>query len=263
MSLSSTARKILFISLWCLVGSGLVLLLLAASRMRDERVCKGFKISINGDTKGQWFIDSNDIAKVLTGNNTFTIKNKSIRSFDLNKLESRLKNEVWIQDAEMYFDNTGILKVNVQERSPIARIFTPTGNSFYIDSFGHKLPLSDKMSPRLPVFTSFPSDAKKWKPADKKLIKQIKALSMYISSHPFWMAQVSQIDITPTREFELIPTVGNHVVEFGDASDCEAKFGRLFIFYKQVLAKAGMDKYQRIKVQFNNEIIGVKKQNNN
>jgi cell division protein FtsQ len=73
------------------------------------------------------------------------------------------------------------------------------------------------------------------------------------------MAQISQIDITPVKEFEMIPTIGNHIIEFGDGSNYEAKFKRLFIFYKQVLAKTGMEKYERIKVQYNNEIIGVKK----
>jgi cell division protein FtsQ len=56
------------------------------------------------------------------------------------------------------------------------------------------------------------------------------------------MAQISQIDITPSKEFEMIPTVGNHIIEFGDGTDYDAKFKKLFIFYKQVLAKTGMDK---------------------
>ncbi|MEO8584304.1 MAG: hypothetical protein ABI415_10925, partial [Flavitalea sp.] len=79
----------------------------------------------------------------------------------------------------------------------------------------------------------------------------------------FWMAQVSQIDITPSREFEIIPTIGNQTIEFGDGNNCDAKFKRLMIFYKQVLSKAGMNKYERIKIQYDNQIVGVKKQHNN
>jgi cell division protein FtsQ len=264
MSISSNIRKIIFISVWCLAGAGLVLLLLAANKMRNERTCKGYLININGDKPGQWFVDSSDIIRVLTENHSINLKNKSIKSFDLRKIESRLRNEVWVQDAELFFNSNGKLLVNVQERSPIARIFSSTGNSFYIDSTLHRLPLSDKMSVKLPVFTNFPSDAKKWKtPADRNLVKQIQGLSMYISSHPFWMAQVAQIDITTARNFEMVATIGNHIVELGDGSDCESKFNRLMIFYKQVLTKTGMDKYERIKVQYDKEVIGVKKQNNN
>jgi cell division protein FtsQ len=73
------------------------------------------------------------------------------------------------------------------------------------------------------------------------------------------MAQISQIDITPSKEFEMVPTVGNHLIEFGDGDDYEAKFKRLFVFYKQVLAKTGMEKYEIIKVQYDKQVIGVKK----
>ncbi|MBA4168043.1 MAG: hypothetical protein H0X41_10970, partial [Chitinophagaceae bacterium] len=117
----------------------------------------------------------------------------------------------------------------------------------------------DRMSARLPVFTGFPANLTKWKTAsDKKMIKQIKDLSLYLLNDPFWMAQVSQIDITPAREFEIVPTIGNHIIEFGDGSDYEKKFKRLFVFYRQVLAKTGMEKYERIKVQYDKEVIGVK-----
>jgi cell division protein FtsQ len=82
---------------------------------------------------------------------------------------------------------------------------------------------------------------------------------MYILSNPFWMAQVAQLDITPTREFEIVPTVGNHIVEFGHGEDYESKFARLFTFYRKVLAGSGMDKYARIKVQYDQQVIGVRK----
>ena len=74
----------------------------------------------------------------------------------------------------------------------------------------------------------------------------------------FWMAQVSQVDITPKRTFELLPTIGNHVIDFGDASDCDQKFHRLFVFYKAVLSKTGMEKYSRINVQYEKQVIGVR-----
>lgn len=264
MGIKRNIRRVIFICIWALAGAGVIVLLVAAVNSRNQQTCKGYDIDINGRAEGHWFIDKNDVVDVLTSNKTITIRNKKIESFDLNRLEARLEKEVWIKDAELYFDNQGILKVEVEEREPIARIFNSQGQSFYIDSTGHRLPLSDKMSARLPVFTGFPGDAKKVKTkADKKLVKHIKELSLYLLKDPFWMAQVSQIDITPSREFEIVPTVGNHLIEFGDGTDHEKKFQRLFVFYKQVLAKTGMEKYERIKVQYDKQVIGVKKENNN
>ena len=260
MSISSHIRKIISICCWSLLGAGAVVLMVAAVNARNHRLCEGYKIHIKGENKGRLFIGREDIIRVLTNNKTIIIKDKSQKSFDLHNIEARLRNEAWIKDAELFFDNNGMLQVSITEREPIARIFTVMGNSYYIDSTGRQLPLSDKMSARLPVFTGFPAEYKKLKKEDKSLIKNIKEVSIYLLKEPFWMAQISQIDITPKREFEMVPTIGNHLIEFGDASDYEKKFNRLMIFYKQVSARMGMEKYERIKVQYDQQVIGVKKE---
>ena len=45
----------------------------------------------------------------------------------------------------------------------------------------------------------------------------------------------------------------------GDAENLEDKFNRLSVFYKQVLAKTGFDKYSVIDAQFDGQIVGVHK----
>ena len=259
MSITKNIRRVIFICIWVLAGAGFVVLLIAAVNARNHQVCKGYEIEIK-DADKALFIDKKDIEKVLTANKTVVLKNKPVKSIDLNIIEARLKKESWIKDAEIYFDNSEKLKVIVEHRIPIARMVSSSGGSFYIDSSGQRMPLSEKMSAKLPVFTGYPIDSKKNRtPAERKLIREIKELSMFLLNDPFWMAQISQIDITPQKEFEMVPTIGNHIIEFGDGSDHEAKFKKLFVFYKQVLSKAGMDKYKIIKIQYNNEVIGVRK----
>lgn len=261
MQFNRNIRRILFISCWLLAGAGVVVLLVAAVNSRSSQVCNGYEILINGNREGQWFTDRKDIVNALTNKKTVNLKDKPIKSFDLNRIEAKLKKEEWVKDAELFFDNNGILKVKITERQPIARVFATTGQSFYIDSTGKRLPLSGKLSARLPVFTSYPFAKKKSVPtAEKKLLMQIKELSLFLLNDPFWRAQVSQVDITPSREFEIVPTIGNHIIEFGDAKNKEDKFHRLFVFYRQVLSKTGMEKYERIKVQYDKQVIGVKEQ---
>jgi cell division protein FtsQ len=120
------------------------------------------------------------------------------------------------------------------------------------------LPLSDKFSAKLPVFTGFPVMGKKLSNADSSLVRQVAQVGGYLLQDPFWMAQVAQVDILPTHRFEMIPVVGNHVIEFGDGADCNQKFNRLMIFYRQVLSKTGMDRYNRINVQYAGQIVAVK-----
>ena len=258
MKVSQQIKKIFFICLWVIGGAGAMALLIAAIRIKREKVCKGYAITIYPAGGNKGFLEKKKVENLLTKNGKETLTGKTTRIIDLQELEGRLELHKWIRDAELFFDNNQVLQVKITERKPIARIFTESGNSFYIDSSCERLPLSDKMSARLPVFTGFKSDKKLLKQADKLLLAQIRNVSDYIIKHPFWMAQISQIDITEKRTFEMIPTIGNHVIEFGDGMNYEQKFDRLFIFYKQVLSKTGMGRYARINVKYDKQVIGVR-----
>lgn len=143
-----------------------------------------------------------------------------------------------------------MLKINITEREPIARIFNSDGNSFYIDSSITKLSLSDKFSARLPVFTNFPATDNSLTKADKNLLAEIKNISLYILQSPFWMAQIEQVDITPQKSFEMIPKIGNQVIVFGSSENYEEKFHNLFTFYKNVQSKVGWSKYSTLNVSY-------------
>jgi cell division protein FtsQ len=73
------------------------------------------------------------------------------------------------------------------------------------------------------------------------------------------MAQVSQVDITPAGTFEIIPSIGNHIILFGDGSNCRQKFHRLLTFYKEVLAKTGLNTYSVIHAGYDQQIVAVRK----
>jgi cell division protein FtsQ len=171
-------------------------------------------------------------------------------------MEALLEGNVWVKDAELYFDNREVLHVSVLEKEPIARIFTVTGRSYYIDEQEKRLPLSSRMTARVPVFTGFPEKVLGKK--DSALLHQVKNTAVFILHHPFWMAQVAQVNLTAERHFEMIPVVGNHTVMLGNGEEMDRKFRRLFIFYKNVLSKTGFEKYKAINVQYAGQVIGVK-----
>ncbi len=78
---------------------------------------------------------------------------------------------------------------------------------------------------------------------------------MAIQKDSFRMAMIEQVDITPQRQFELIPKLGNAVVAFGDANDIDAKFNKLQLFYQHVATKVGWNKYSIIDLQYQNQIV--------
>ncbi|HYC28146.1 MAG TPA: hypothetical protein VEB42_05005, partial [Chitinophagaceae bacterium] len=105
-----------------------------------------------------------------------------------------------------------------------------------------------------------PSERVKFNSADRQLMRQVKNISEYIDKNAFWSAQIVQVDITPQRNFEMVPEIGNHIIEFGDGNNVEDKFHRLMVFYKQVMSRSGLSSYERVSVEFARQIVAKKKE---
>lgn len=251
-----TFSKILAALVWMVLGSGMIVLLVAAITRKNTEPITGMKINITG-VQNNYFIDKKDVIKILEHVHGKRLERAVAASLDLVAMENALQKDQWIKKVEIFLDNNNVLQVTISEREPVARIFTLSGASFYMDSALKRLPLSDKFSARLPVFTNFPTDVIILTRQDSMLLKGIKLMSEYIVNNPFWMAQIEQIDITPSRSFELIPKLGSQVIRFGNADNYKEKFNKLLAFYKQVQTKTGWNRYSVLDLQFKGQVVAV------
>ena len=243
----------MFIALWVAIGGGMFTLLMAAISKKNKGTCRDYVVTVKGD-ENNLFMSRQDIAILLEELVGGPVKGHPISTLNLRELENKLEQDTWIDNAELYFDNKDVLHVQVNEKIPVARIFTTNGKSFYTDSTGNTMPVSDKRSARLPVFTGFPHKTK-WSARDSLLLQQISEAANFIVKDAFWNAQVSQIDILPDRSLEMIPVVGDHRVKLGNAENIPAKFRRLYVFYQQVLSKTGLNAYRQIDVQYKGQVV--------
>jgi cell division protein FtsQ len=240
---------------WIALGAITLVLLVSAIHAKNNKECTGIEVTFNKEGNN-FFVDEKGVIAVLK---TYgSIKGEPIENINLKTLEERLKADRWIANAELFFDNKQVLQVIVEEKEPVARIFTVEGSSFYIDSACRRLPLSEKLSARIPMFTSFPSGRSILSRPDSELLASAKDLALFIQADDFWKAQVAQLDITQTG-FEMIPTVGSHIVALGKDGNWQQKFDRLFSFYKQVWTQVGFEKYEKLDVQFDGQVVATVK----
>ena len=242
--------------LWSVTGAGCITLLVSAAYKKDAKRCKGVEIDIAG-VSNNFFIDKHDVYEIVKKFGGDSSLKKQIASINLRQIEKELEKDLWIKNAELFFDNNNVLKITVEERAPLARVFTTAGNSFYIDSSCMRLPLSEKFSARLPVFTGFTGTAAALSKADSFLLCDIKNLSSKIMADSFLMAMIEQTEITERRTFVMTPKVGTQLIIFGDASDADAKFKRLKLFYRNVIAKAGWNRYNTINLQYKDQVVAA------
>jgi cell division protein FtsQ len=243
---------------WLMVICGITTLLIAANRKEKNHVCKDILVGIKGN-EGKFYVEKEDVLKLMERTAGGSLLEKAIMSINLRRLEDGLKTNPWIKNAELYFDSRDDLHVFVQEREPVARVFTITGNSFYMDSSGARMPLLDKMSIRVPVVTGFTS-ARKFNSADSALLQQTKQVIRFIYGSEFWNAQVGEIDIMTDRKFELIPVIGDHIIRLGDGENVQEKLDKLYVFYKQIMSKVGFNKYAALDIEFKGQVVAIKKE---
>lgn len=251
----SVKTKIKAIS-WSVLGLCCVVLLVAAMKAKGSKACAAIDINIVGAAQHS-FIKKNDVTDVLNANNIHA--GETLDDINLRKAEEQLKQDAWIKNAQLFFDNQQTLHVNISEREPVARVFTVSGNSFYIDSSGLRLPVTENAVARVIVFTSFPSDNKILSLPDSLVLNDVKTLAKYISTDSFLNEQTAQVNITQQRTYELTPVVGNQTIRIGNADSLNEKFSKLLTFYKQVFNKVGFEKYSVIDVQYEGQIVAVKR----
>ncbi len=234
----------------CLV---LVVLIGFVEKKHHTKSSLDMDISIRNQN-GNLFISREDIQELASGNQE--VIGQNITEGELHEMEQRLLNHPYIEQAQVYKNLKGKLVVQVTQSTPIARLLRPQKPDAYISKEGNILATSEKFSARVPLVSGSYAD---------QLIEegrqvqdeahQILTLLQFIDEDDFWKAQIAQLDIDETGNIVLYPQVGKQYIEFGNADDMSSKFQRLEVFYKKILPKEGWNKYNRVNVQYRDQII--------
>jgi cell division protein FtsQ len=212
---------------------------------------------INIDNQYQnHFIDAEDIKDLINSDDGNYLLATELGMLDLKLLESRILANKFVAEAEAYLDHRGNLIVSVQQSRPIARIFDPVGQDFYIDDNGDILPISERYTARVMLIEL--EDKKEFLVGNlnnsengAKLFELIQT----IDQDEFWKAQIAQIYVKKNFELQLIPQVTKQVVEFGLPEQIDQKLRKLMVFYKQILPIKGWNTYSKVSLKFENQIV--------
>lgn len=244
-------KNIFILTAWALAAVGVVVLLGASIRQKNIRKLKGVVVEIKGAEK-HMFIDEQDVLQLV--NSPASVTGRPMRAVPLRKLEMQVKQNPWVNNAEMFFDNQQVLQVSIVEREPIARIFETNGQSYYIDTAMNRMPLSTKLTARVPVFTGYPISKK----TDTTLMQSVILLSRLMNADSFLTAQIAQVDIVANKKFEMIPVLGEHLIAFGDSSLAADKLNRLKAFYQKAWLQHGINTYKIISLEYKGQVVAIK-----
>lgn len=250
--------KVLTILMWTSISAGLMVLLVSAVRKERTMVCKAVEVGFT-DKQPFRMLDETEIISALWPDPKRTFpQGKKLVTVDLNALERQLEKNPWIFSADLFFDQHHVLHINVQQRTPVARLFTPEGSSVYMDENFTLLPVKMNDAVSLPVFSNFYINPAGANAQDSLTMKRITGLSQFILTDPFWMAQIEQVNINADQSFELVTQVGDQVIRLGNRSDWAAMFDKLKLVYRRISNENGWTKYSTIDLQFKDQVVCIK-----
>ena len=198
------------------------------------------KIKISAETL---YTDKNKILDdvkqiLLTGNH-----------LEINSLENELEKMSYIESAEIYFSVNGEVSLSYYEFKPVVRVFNSENQSYYLDSNCKRIPLSEKYTADIILFTGYTENIK-----DDLILN----LAKKINSNKFLSNQVSEVFVNETSEAFFIPVLGNHKIKLGSFNNLEIKIKKMMTFYDKIIPKHGWEKYSEINLEYQNQIICLK-----
>lgn len=242
-------KKILLSTLLLLLAAYIVAAVTFFNRKPAEQVCHDIRLVIK-DTVYAGFVTKKEVTALLRQKGISPL-DRPIDSVSTRAIEQALAGHPLIDRVECYKTPAGSLNIEVSQRIPILRVMSDNGDNYYLDNKGNVMPPSARCVAHRAIATGRIEKA--------FAVKELYKFGVFLQRDPFWDAQVEQIHVLADGTVELVPRVGNHLIYLGRLDNFESKLRRVKAFYEKALNRVGWNKYSRINVEFDNQIICTKR----
>ena len=241
-------KKIFTVSFGVIIGVYLLLAVTAFNHpIERDMTCHDVQVCIEGNVTGG-FLTAADVCRMLTEQGLSPV-GQQLSDVNLRAIEEHLEAQELIGHAEAYKTQSGNVKISISERVPVMRVMTG-GQDYYVDRDGKALMNTGYVCNLVVATGSISQDYAS---------RVLAPIGRIIMADDFWRNQIEQVNVLPDSTIEMVPRVGEHIIYIGRPIGVTKKLERLRKFYQYGLSQAGWNKYSRISVEFNNQIVCKKK----
>jgi cell division protein FtsQ len=184
---------------------------------------------------------------------------RSANDINIQKLEARLNKIPAVRKAEVYIALDGVLKIKIEERTPVVLVQNALQQEFYLDSQGVIIPnTSSKFCDVLVANGNIKNVMASGKIIGGETAKNVVAVAKFIAADSLWNAQFQQLYVDNYNDLILIPRIGKHSIVVGNGANLPQKFGNLRLFYDQGLKSTGWDRYKSVDISNLNQVVGTR-----
>ncbi len=216
--------------------------LYASNLKNNSRIIN--KIHVKIIPNSSYFISADSIRNTI---NKYILTSKD--SISLSKIEQEIDKNTYVEKSQVYMMIGQELNVDIKQKEPIARIIT-SDSIFYLDKNSNFMSLSKLKSSNVPLIFGF---------SEYSDLKYLTEISLMIKNDDFLNKNISQIYIKDDQKIDLKMRGNNTIIQFGNNNRLKNKTQNLKAFYNRAISKNEIDKYKKINLQFENQVVVVKK----
>lgn len=177
-----------------------------------------------------------------------------MKDVNTKKIEETLRENEFIAEVECYKSADGKLCISVKQRVPVIYVSPDEQDGYFVDAQGNIIPNRHCAMDLVVASGNIDNHY-----ASTKLAE----FGCFLQKNEFWNRQIEQIYVMKNKKgervVELIPRVGNQVVYLGSLDDFQGKLRRLRLFYDKAIDAVGWEKYARVNLEYDNQIICTKR----
>jgi len=242
---------------WLVSLAGLVVLLSFINVKKQTVKCTNVKILIPGADN---FIEREEVDQILREDQGVLV-GRNLEQINIHQIEKKLQANPYIGFAKVFVDMDGVLNIEIKQRQPILRILNSSGQDFYIDNDGLKMPISPNFTANVLVATGNIQEVfgTRVDTLRTQMARDLYKTAQYIKRDTLWDNQIEQITVDSKNDIELIPRVGNQRIILGNADSLDRKMKNLLVFYKKAMPQVGWETYRTINIKYTNQIVCEKR----
>lgn len=249
--------RIFTVFAWLVSLAGLVVLLSFINVKKQRVKCTNVKILIPGADN---FIEREEVDQILREDQGVLV-GRNLEQINIHQIEKKLQANPYIGFAKVFVDMDGVLNIEIKQRQPILRILNSSGQDFYIDNDGLKMPISPNFTANVLVATGNIQEVfgTRVDTLRTQMARDLYKTAQYIKRDTLWDNQIEQITVDSRNDIELIPRVGNQRIILGNADSLDKKMKNLLVFYKKAMPQVGWETYRTINIKYTNQIVCEKR----
>ena len=265
---SSWFMRVLVLVFFVSMGAGTLVLWAFSISKHNAQPVPEVRVNIQRGQNVEELITKQEIDSIVHSHFGL-LQGTPMNQIDVSAIQVAVNRHPAIQSCNVYLGVDGVLNLDIQQRAPMFRVMNSDGSGFYVDTLGQSFNLLDRAVAFVPIFSVEGVMGAMQYPATKEYydentlgltyLDELVTFGNHMRHHGELKDWTEHVHLTGMGTIEVIPRIGRHVIDYGSIYNLEMKTKMLFQFYRSQLYITDLEKYSRINLNFENQIICEKR----